>query len=90
MTITTEDGDGSFAGSTAQFGDVKGDIVDARATDTDFTCQINWHEGPSGRYVGRFDFQGRLTGITYAVGHEEQQANWVCLDDKTFGLLQHA
>ncbi|MEU5047705.1 hypothetical protein [Streptomyces griseorubiginosus] len=83
-----EDPDGTFAGnSTAQFDGITGTIDDARATDSEITFRVPWSNGPVGRYTGRFDFQGRLTGITFAEGHPDQQATWV-VDEKTFGPMQ--
>ncbi|MFB7216608.1 hypothetical protein [Streptomyces sp. NPDC056255] len=81
-----EDPDGTFGGSRASYDGVTGTIDDARATDSEITFRVPWSNGPVGRYVGRFDFQGRLTGVTFAEGHPESQATWV-VDEKTFGRM---
>lgn len=89
LTINDEGLDGTFAGGTnqASFDGITGNIDDARATDGEITFRVPWSNGPVGRYVGRFDFQGRLTGVTFAEGHPEQQATWV-VDEKTFGPMR--
>ncbi|MEV6882376.1 hypothetical protein [Streptomyces sp. NPDC051135] len=85
MRITGQDENGTFADQgNASFDGVSGPLKDARATDTEITFQVPWSNGPVGRYVGRFDFQGRLTGVTFAEGNPSQQAQWV-VDEKTFG-----
>lgn len=83
-----EDPDGTFGGnSTAEFDGITGTIDDARATDDEITFRVPWSKGPVGRYVGRFDLQGRLTGITFAEGSPAEQATWV-VEEKTFGPYQ--
>ncbi|MDQ0577896.1 hypothetical protein [Streptomyces rishiriensis] len=47
------------------------DLQDARVTDTDITFLM-----PPGRYTGRFDSQGRLTGDTFQEGRADKQATW--------------
>jgi hypothetical protein len=88
LKIDGEDPDGSFAGGSnqASFDGNSGPIQDAKATDTEITFKVPWSNGPVGRYTGHFDFQGRLTGVTFAEGHPEQQAQFV-VDGKLFGAM---
>jgi hypothetical protein len=82
VQVDDEDADGSFTGN----GDIGGGaqnitLTDTRATDNEFTMQMG-----RGRYVGRFDFQGRLTGQTFDVQAPHSQANWHS-DPKLFGFM---
>lgn len=88
LTINEQDGDGTFAGGTnkAQFGNHSGPIEDARTTETEITFRVRWSNGPVGRYTGRFDFQGRLTGFTFDESNPAAQATWVAID-KLFGNM---
>ncbi|MFE7941972.1 hypothetical protein ACFU46_32135 [Streptomyces griseoincarnatus] len=91
MTIEHEDPhDGSFSGGNnrASFDGISGPIEDARATDTEITFRVPWSNGPIGRYRGHFDFQGALTGVTFAEGHPDQQAQFVVDSSrKMFGSM---
>ncbi|MEU6947443.1 hypothetical protein ABZ957_19710 [Streptomyces sp. NPDC046316] len=77
MNVPAQDGDGTFDGATAQeHYSGNGTITDARATDTELVFLIGWSNGARGRYTGRFDFQGRLTGVCYDEAHPTSQASW--------------
>ncbi|MFZ2529427.1 MAG: hypothetical protein WAX14_17525 [Rhodococcus sp. (in: high G+C Gram-positive bacteria)] len=81
VEVADEDPDGSFTGKANVHGKAGfTPLTDTRATDDEFTFQM----GP-GRYTGRFDFQGRLTGITFDTAHPQSQATWFA--DKLFGPL---
>ena len=92
VTVNAEDPDGSFAAgnnppeNTASFDGISGPIQDARATDQELTFKVPWSNGPIGRYVGHFDFQGRLTGVTFNEANPGEQSTWV-VNDKTFGRM---
>ncbi|MEV6256726.1 hypothetical protein ACIHAX_19515 [Nocardia sp. NPDC051929] len=81
VEVAGEDGDGTFNGK----GNIHGqpgfiEFTDTRATDDEITFQMG-----DGRYVGRFDFQGRLTGTTFDLSHPHSHATWFA--DKLFGFL---
>ncbi|NEA54794.1 hypothetical protein G3I60_11720 [Streptomyces sp. SID13666] len=81
MEIAEEDDDGFFSGRANIHGQAGfHDLTDARATDDEFTFLMG-----SGRYVGRFDFQGRLTGSTFDTAHPSSQATFFA--DKEFGRI---
>ncbi|MFF3452559.1 hypothetical protein ACFYXJ_36105 [Streptomyces sp. NPDC002667] len=86
FTINQQDHDGTFASrdNAAKYSGDHGTIDDARATLDEISFLVKWSQGPKGRYVGRFDFQGRLTGFTFDETAPSNQATWVCID-KTFG-----
>jgi hypothetical protein len=72
MEVAEEDADGSFTGRATIHGKAGfTELVDTRATDSEITFQVG-----NGRYVGRFDFQGRLTGIAFDMTHPQNQATW--------------
>jgi hypothetical protein len=81
MEVADEDPDGSFTGRAnvdGQAGFI--DLTDTRATDDEITFQRG-----NGRYVGRFDFQGRATGMTFDVANPTSQATWFA--NKLFGAI---
>ncbi|OJF79723.1 hypothetical protein [Nocardia seriolae] len=81
MEIADEDGEGSFDGRVNVHGKAGfTGLADTRATDDELTFQMG-----NGRYTGRFDFQGRLTGVTFDVAHPQSQATWWA--DKLFGFM---
>ncbi|MEV6256725.1 hypothetical protein ACIHAX_19510 [Nocardia sp. NPDC051929] len=81
VDVVSEDGDGTFNGK----GNIHGqpgfiELTDTRATDDEITFQMG-----NGRYVGRFDFQGRLTGMVLDLAHPHSHAFWFV--DKLLGFL---
>jgi len=43
---------------------------------------VDWNQGSRGKYVGGFDFSGRLSGQTFDLANPQSQANW--FSDKLF------
>ncbi|MBB4890762.1 hypothetical protein [Streptomyces netropsis] len=84
--IDNQDDDGTFASpqNTADYPGEHGTIDDAKATDQEISFRVNWSGGARGRYVGRFDFQGRLTGNGFDEANPTVQCTWACTS-KTFG-----
>ncbi|MGW3092126.1 hypothetical protein ACWDCC_01630 [Streptomyces sp. NPDC001102] len=81
LNIGDEDANGTFddnGGQKSAHERFSGDgmISDARATDDEFVCLISWDNGAKGRYSGRFDFQGRLTGVCHDEVHPSAVASW--------------
>jgi hypothetical protein len=93
LNIQGEDADGTFdanGNSAHERFSGNGAISDARATDDEFVCLISWDNGAKGRYSGRFDFQGRLTGVCHDEAHPSAVASWFAKRPPTdeFGKLQ--
>ncbi|MEU0769538.1 hypothetical protein ACIQUO_29140 [Streptomyces albogriseolus] len=81
LEVDHQDPDGFFGGRVNIHGKAGyHPIADAKATDTEFTFMMG-----NGRYTGRFDEWGRLTGITYDEAHPQSQSTWHA--GKTFGKL---
>ncbi|MFC8434914.1 hypothetical protein [Streptomyces sp. NPDC057253] len=53
-----------------------GRINDAWTSDSECVFLIVWDNGARGRYSGRFDFQGRLTGMCHDEAHPSAVASW--------------
>jgi hypothetical protein len=58
--------------------------MEARGTvnEEEFVFNVSWDNGTRGLYTGRFQGDGRLTGLTVDQQHPESQATWI--SDKFF------
>lgn len=82
MEVDGQDRDGTFNGKANVHGKAGfTDLADTRATDDEITFLMG-----RGRYVGRFDFQGRLTGTTFDTQNPGSQATW--FTEKLFGPME--
>ncbi|MGI5143810.1 hypothetical protein [Streptomyces sp. CA-106110] len=69
--------DGNFDGAKAVETDSGyADITESRVTNDEITFLIPWSSGARGRYTGRFDSQGRMTGVCFDEAHPENVASW--------------
>lgn len=81
LEVAGQDGDGTFNGKANVHGKAGfTDLTDTRATDDEITFLMG-----RGRYTGRFDFQGRLTGMTFDTANPNSQATWHA--NKLFGQM---
>jgi hypothetical protein len=61
-----------------------GSIVDGQIEDDRFVVTVEWGEsGASGRYSGRRDIDGTLSGVTFDLLNPASQATWF-VPDRTF------
>ena len=71
-----EDGNGFFGGTAQEQHSGTGNISDAKADDSEITFLIGWSNGARGRYTGRFDQWGRMSGVCYDEVHPTSTASW--------------
>jgi hypothetical protein len=61
-----------------------GSIVDGMIEDDRFVVKVEWGDsGASGRYSGRRDIDGTLSGVTFDLLNRESQATWF-VPERTF------
>ena len=69
-----------LAGGDQMFGTVDSDGSVVRGDRVQIV--VDWNQGSRGKYVGGFDFSGRLSGQTFDLANPTSQANW--FSDKLF------
>ncbi|MFF1594161.1 hypothetical protein ACFVY0_39625 [Streptomyces sp. NPDC058286] len=78
LNVRQQDPDGSFGGTATVDGHAAG--VTGKVTDSEIAFQVE-----HGIYIGRFTFEGRLTGLTVDGQNGHSQATWLATE--LFGPL---
>lgn len=68
--------DGVFHGRASHSGGATQGHGEGLVTGNDFLYTVTWNNGSVGEYNGRFNAEGRITGVTFDKANPQSSATW--------------